>query len=87
MTERLFRTSPFMDFPSGSMVKNQPAMQEFEETQFQSLGQEDPWRRAWQLALALALALQYPCLDIPMDRGALWAIVHGFTESDTSEAT
>ena len=49
MTERLFRTSPFMDFPSGSMVKNQPAMQEFEETQFQSLGQEDPWRRAWQL--------------------------------------
>ena len=49
MTERLFRTSPFMDFPSGSMVKNQPAMQEFEETQFQSLGQEDPWRRAWRL--------------------------------------
>ena len=42
MTEQLFRTSPFMDFLSGSTVKNQPAMQEFEETQFRSLGQEDP---------------------------------------------
>ena len=42
MTEQLFRTSPFMDFLSGSKVKNQPAMQEFEETQFRSLGQEDP---------------------------------------------
>ena len=31
-----------MDFLSGSKVKNQPAMQEFEETQFRSLGQEDP---------------------------------------------
>ena len=27
------------------MVKNPPAIQ---ETQVQSLGQEDPWRRAWQ---------------------------------------
>ena len=28
------------------MVKNLPAMQ---ETHVQSLGQEDPWRREWQL--------------------------------------
>ena len=29
-------------------VKNLPAMQETQETQIQSLGQEDPWRRKWQ---------------------------------------
>ena len=34
-----------MDFPIAQMVKNLPAMQ---ETRFQSLGQEDPWRRQWQ---------------------------------------
>ena len=32
----------FRDFPSSSMLKNQPAMQESKETQVQSLGQEDP---------------------------------------------
>ena len=32
-------------FPVGQMAKNLPAMQ---ETWVQSLGQEDPWRRAWQ---------------------------------------
>ena len=30
------------DFPCGSEVKNLPAMQEPQETQFQTLGQEDP---------------------------------------------
>ena len=25
--------------------------------------------------------LQYSCLENPMDRGAWWAIVHGFTKS------
>ena len=29
-------------FPSGSAVKNMPAMQELQETQVRSLGQEDP---------------------------------------------
>ena len=33
------------DFPCGSVVKNLPAMQ---ETQVQSLGQEDPLDGAWQ---------------------------------------
>ena len=31
-----------MGFPSGSVVKNPPAMQEPHETQVQSLDQEDP---------------------------------------------
>ena len=26
--------------------------------------------------------LQYSCLENPVDRGALWATVHGVTESD-----
>ena len=30
------------DFPGGSVVKNLPAMQEMQETQVQSVGQEDP---------------------------------------------
>ena len=30
--------------------------------------------------------LQYSCLESSMDRGALWAIVHGATESDIAES-
>ena len=29
--------------------------------------------------------LQYSCLENPMARGVWWAIVHGVTESDTTE--
>ena len=35
-------------FPGGSAVKNLPAVQEPQEIWVQSLGQEDPRRRAWQ---------------------------------------
>ena len=49
-------------------VKNLPVMQ---ETQVQSLGQEDP------LEYRIAIQLQYSCLENPMDRGASWATVHG----------
>ena len=28
---------------------------------------------------------QYSFLENPMDRGALWATIHGVTESDTAE--
>ena len=45
------------------MVKNPPAVEEMEEMQFQSLGQEDP------LELQMG-TLQYSCLENPMDRGA-----------------
>ena len=45
------------------MVKNLPAMQ---EAWVHSLGQEDP--------LENGMALQYPCLENPMGRGACWAI-------------
>ena len=37
--------SLLMGVPSGSVVKNLPLMQ---ETQVQSLGREDPQRRAWK---------------------------------------
>ena len=47
------------------MVKNLTAMQ---ETQVQSLGQEDP-------------PLQYSYLEISMDRGAWQAKVHGVAKS------
>ena len=32
-------------FPGGSVIKNPPAMQEMQETQVQSLGQEDPLQK------------------------------------------
>ena len=49
------------------MVKNPPVMQ---ETQVQSLGQEDP------LEEGNGNPLQYSCLENPKDRGAWWVIVH-----------
>ena len=36
------------DFPGGSAVNNLPAMLEIQEMWVQSLGWEDPLRRAWQ---------------------------------------
>ena len=38
-----------LDFPSCSVVKNPPAMQETQETWVRSLSQKIPWRRKWQL--------------------------------------
>ena len=51
-------------FPSGSVVKNLPAMQAIQEKWVWSPGQEDPLREGngnW---------LQYSCLENPMDGGA-----------------
>ena len=47
-------------------VKKQPVMQETQETQFQSLGQEDP------LEEAMATHSSILAWRIPMDRGAWW---------------
>ena len=38
----------YTSFPGGSAVKNPPAMQEMEEMQVWSLGQEDSLEEAWQ---------------------------------------
>ena len=56
-------------------VKNLPAMHETQETWVQSLDQEDP--------LEEKMALQYSCLENPMDGGAYssW----GCKELDTTE--
>ena len=56
------------------MVKNPPAMQ---ETQFQSLGWEDPPGEG------NGNPLQYSCLENPMDRRHRWATVHGVAKSQT----
>ena len=55
-----------------------------QETQDQPLGQEDP------LEKEMAIPLQDSCLENPMDRGAWWATVHGYSpwgckESDPTE--
>ena len=56
-------------------LKNQPAMQEAQETQVQSLGGED------SLEEGNGDPLQYSCLKNPMDRGAWQTTDHGVTKS------
>ena len=55
------------------MIKHLPAMQ---ETQVQSLGQEDPLEKDMATHSS-------SCLEKPMDRGAWWATVHGVSKSLT----
>ena len=52
------------------MVKNLPAKQEI---QVRSMSQEDP--------LEKEMALQYSCLENPMDRGTWQATGHGVAKS------
>ena len=54
-------------------VKLLPTMQ---ETQVQSLGQEEPLEKS-------IITLQYSCLGNPMDGGTRLATVHGVTNSQT----
>ena len=57
-------------------------MQETLETQVQFLGQEDPLRGGH------GNALQYSCLENPLNRGSLVGYgPQGHEESDTTEAT
>ena len=65
-----------MGFPSGSVVKNLPLMQEMQETQGQSLGLEDPPEEGMQHTPVFLP-------ENPMDRGAWWAMVHGVAKSQT----
>ena len=69
-----------LGFPSGSVVKNQPAMQETWETQVLFLGWED-------LEDGIATHSSILAQRIPMDRGAQRSTVHRVAESDTAEAT
>ena len=64
----------FLSSLVGVMVKNLPAMQ---ETCVPAPGQEDP------LEKETTTALQYSCLENPMDRGAWWATVRGVSKSGT----
>ena len=63
----LLRKIKDLDFPSGSDSKDLPAM---EETQVQSLGQEDP------LEKKMATHSSILAWKNPMDRGAWKATVH-----------
>ena len=58
------------------MIKNLPAVK---ETQVQSLGWEDPLEKGMATHSSILAG------RIPLDRGAWWAIVHGVTESDTTD--
>ena len=67
----------YLCFPSGSVVKNLPAMQKM---WVRTLGWEDP------LEEEMGNPLQYPCLGNPRDRGAWWVRTHVVAkESDTTQ--
>ena len=62
-----------LSFPTGSVVKNLPAMQ---KTQVRSLGQEDPQEKE----------MATNSWKIPWTEGVWWATVHGTAkESDTTQ--
>ena len=60
-----------LGFPGSSMVKIPPAMQEPQEKQIQSLGEEDP------LEKEMASHSSVLTWRIPMERGAWRTTVHG----------
>ena len=62
-------------FLVAQLVKNPPAMQ---ETLYQFLGQEDPLETGSATYSSILHAWR-----IPMDRGALWATVHGVSKGRT----
>ena len=71
----------FMGFPEGSTDKESTCDDDTQETQVQSLDQEDSPGRG------NGNPLQYSCLENSMDRGAWQATVHEVAESDMTEYT
>ena len=64
-----------LGFPDGSVVKNPPANAgDIGDAGSIPGSERSPGK-------ANSNALQYPCLENPMDRGAWWATVHGVTKS------
>ena len=64
----------FGGFPGGSVVKNPPA-------NAGDAGLITGWGRSPRGGNGNLL--QYSCLENSMDKGVLWAIVHGVTKSQT----
>ena len=64
-----------MGLSNGSVVKNPSVMQELQETQVRSLGQEDP------LEKGMATQSRILVWRIPMNRGAQQATIHGIIKS------
>ena len=72
--------TPPKGFPGGSVVKNLTAKQ---ETWAQSLGGEDPWKRAQQPTPVILLGKSHG-----QRRGVWWATVHGVVKDlDTTKVT
>ena len=72
----LWKNMHNIGFTGGSVVKKKKSVCQCRrhKTWFWSLSQEDPLEEE---------KIQYSCLKIFMDRGALWAIVHHTTKSQT----
>ena len=68
-------------FPGGSVVKNLPAMQEPQETQVQSLGQEDP------VEDGMATHSSIPAWRIPQTEEPSGLLSIGSKELDRTEVT
>ena len=63
-----------MGFPGGSVIKNLPAsVGDAGDVGSTPESGRSPGGRNFN-------PLQYSCLENPMDRGALWATVHGITK-------
>ena len=64
-----------MSSPGSLVAQTVKSLPEMQETQVQSLGQED------SPGAGNGNPLQYSCLENPMDRGAWQATVHGVAKS------
>ena len=78
----MFMTLPrFLGFPGGSAVKNQPAMQEPQETRVRLLGWEDPLEEGMATPSSI-LAWRIPWTEEPG-----WLQSTGHEQSDMTKAT